>query len=126
MYALNTQKVESGKRRIKKSLPVSQTFTRNFEGRAHSAAHRINHGPAKSIEILCRKIGAPLAAPSSVSKFLEEDHKRYKLNKQRANCKNEKIKKAKKRDHLYKLYDSKVDEEIYVSNRLMRGFKPCQ
>ena len=126
MYALNTQKVESGKRRIKKSLPVSQTFTRNFEGRAHSAAHRINHGPAKSIEILCRKIGAPLAAPSSVSKFLEEDHRRYTLNKQRANCKNEKIKKAKKRDHLYKLYDSKVDEEIYVSNRLMRGFKACQ
>uniref|UniRef100_K1Q240 Mutator-like transposase domain-containing protein n=1 Tax=Magallana gigas TaxID=29159 RepID=K1Q240_MAGGI len=50
---INSQKVESFNRTLRRSLPRNVTFTRNFAGRVHSAAHSSNNGPGDSILSLC-------------------------------------------------------------------------
>lgn len=70
LWNLSTQKVESVNRRLKRSLPPSVNFTRNFSGRAHRAVYTVNHGPGKAVRELCSAIGSPIAAGSSVTKHL--------------------------------------------------------
>ena len=56
----NTQKVEATDLSMRRSLPKHLTFSRNFPGRAHSAAHNINNGPCESIYKLCKDVGSPI------------------------------------------------------------------
>lgn len=46
---LNTNKSEATHLRVFKSLPKSNTWLRNYEGRAHSAIHSATRGTAKSL-----------------------------------------------------------------------------
>lgn len=45
----------------------SNTFIRNSPGRAHSAAHNINHGPVESIFKLCNLVGSPISLDARVA-----------------------------------------------------------
>ena len=56
----NTQKCEAANRSFRRSLPKYLTFTRNFSGRSHSAAHNINNGPGESVFKLCRAVGSSI------------------------------------------------------------------
>lgn len=66
----NSQKVESFNRTLRRSLPRNVTFTRNFAGRAHSAAHSSNNGPGDSIRSLCAGVGCAIPSGGSVDKSL--------------------------------------------------------
>ena len=125
LWNLNTQKVESVNKRLKRSLPSSVNFRRNFIGRAHRAVFTVNRGPGKAIEELCDGIGSPVASSSSVSRTLKTEQDRFVYYKTRSKSMKVKIQKKKKRDYLYKLYDCKVDEEIYVKDRVMLEKKKC-
>lgn len=119
MWNLSTQKVESVNRRLKRSLPSSVNFTRNFSGRAHRAVYSVNHGPGTAIKELCSGVGSPISAGSSVSKDLDKVQKRYLYNKAHNQSSRCKIQKRNKRDKIFKLHDCKIDEEIYVKDRVM-------
>ncbi|CAG2248092.1 unnamed protein product [Mytilus edulis] len=60
----NTQKSECVNRIIRRSLPRSNTFSKNFQGRANSAVSSANHGPGESVMALCLSVGAPVTAGS--------------------------------------------------------------
>ena len=122
-WNLNTQKVESANRRIKRSLPKSMNYTRNFAGRAHSAVHCINHGPGDSINKLCQAVGSPISQGSSVARNLDNDQHKYNYWKEKSKSYTCKEKRADKRRKLYQLHDCKVDEDIYVSNQLLKAKK---
>lgn len=62
--------VESFNRTLRRSLPRNVTFTRNFAGRAHSAAHSSNNGPGDSIRSLCAGVGCAIPSGGSVDKSL--------------------------------------------------------
>lgn len=66
----NSQKVESFNRTLRRSLPRNVTFTRNFSGRAHSAAHSSNNGPGDSIRSLCAGVGCAIPSGGLVDKSL--------------------------------------------------------
>ena len=68
----NTQMVRSFNRTLRRSLSRNVTFTRNFSGREHSAAHPSNHGPGNSIRGLCSGVGAAIPTGGSVDKALDE------------------------------------------------------
>ncbi|XP_033725224.1 uncharacterized protein LOC117315189 [Pecten maximus] len=78
---LTTKKVESVNRRLKRSLPSSVNFTRNFSGRAHRAVYSVNHRPGNAIKELYSGVGCPITAGSSVSKDLDNEQKRHLYNK---------------------------------------------
>lgn len=66
----NSQKVESFNRTLRRSLPRNVTFTRNFAGRAHSAAHSCNNGPGSSLRGLCAGVGASIPSGGQVDQTL--------------------------------------------------------
>ena len=98
----NTQKVEASNRSMRRSIPKNVTFSRNFPGRSHSAAHNINHGPGESIYHLCKVVGSPISPGTRVSRALKQQqnindcHKRRK-KKQKKKKKNKKKQKKKQK-----------------------------
>lgn len=114
---LQTQKVESVNRRLKRSLPSSVNFTRNYSGRA---VYSVNHGPGHAIKELCSGVASPIPSGISVSKNLDKEHKRYLYEKARSQSVQCKLQMRNKRHKLYKLHDCKIDEEIYaIKDRVM-------
>ena len=77
----NTQKVESVNRRIRRSLPNTVTYQRNFHGRAHSAIHASNNGPGESLIKLCEAVGCPIVTGSSVAHQLQKEQDFYNMQK---------------------------------------------
>ncbi|VDI51774.1 Hypothetical predicted protein [Mytilus galloprovincialis] len=73
----NTQKSECVNRIIRRSLPRSNTFSKNFQGRANSAVSSATHGPGESVMALCLSVGAPVAAGSKVHTHLQQEQKIY-------------------------------------------------
>ncbi|CAG2248093.1 unnamed protein product [Mytilus edulis] len=78
----NTQKSECVNRIIRRSLPRSNTFSKNFQGRANSAVSSANHGPGESVMALCLSVGAPVTAGSKVHTHLQQEQKIYENHKQ--------------------------------------------
>ena len=81
----NTQKCEGSNRSMRRSVPKNVTFSRNFPGRSHSAAHSINHGPGESIYKLCRVVGSPTQVGTRVCRALYQQQKVNERHKQRKN-----------------------------------------
>ena len=75
----NTQKVEATNRSMRRSLPKHLTFSKNFPGRAHSAAHNINNGPGQSIYKLCKVFGSPIPSGTRVSRAITNIKRNQKV-----------------------------------------------
>ena len=120
LYNISTQKVESVNKRLKRSLPSSVTYRRNFSGRANRAVYSVNHGPGTAVKELCEGIGCPIIPGTSVSKSLENEQMRYLYNKTYSKLDKVKLQKKRKRDKKYQMFDCKIDEEIYVKDRVMK------
>ncbi|CAG2240007.1 unnamed protein product [Mytilus edulis] len=73
-----TQKSECVNRIIRRSLPRSNTFSKNFKFHVSSA----NHGPGESVMALCLSVGAPVTAGSKVHTHLQQEQKIYENHKQ--------------------------------------------
>ena len=103
----NTQKVEATNRSMRRSLPKHLTFSRNFPGRAHSAAHNINNGPGiivQSIYKLCKIVGSPIPSGTRVSRALYQEQKKTNSHKSRKKAKHFIESRSKRRQVIYKLY----------------------
>lgn len=115
----NTQKCEASNRSMRRSLPKNNTFIRNFPGRAHSAAHNINHGPGESIFKLCKLVGSPISPGSRVARTLNGFQKIYKSHKKRKMTKSYKDSRCRKRRALFALYEKQQEEAKYQKNMLL-------
>lgn len=115
----NSQKVESFNRTLRRSLPRNVTFTRNFAGRAHSAAHSCNNGPGSSLRGLCAGVGAPIPTGGQVDQTLDKIQKDYELNKSYQKCLSYKAKRVAKRKKMYKLYEKHQEEMKYKKNMML-------
>lgn len=104
---------------MRRSLPKNVTFSRNFSGRSHSAAHSINHGSGESIYKLCRAVGSPIQAGTRVCRALYQLQKVNERHKQRKKSKHYKEARSKKRRALYKLYEQQQEQVKYVKNMLL-------
>jgi homeodomain interacting protein kinase len=102
---MNTQKVESTNRTIRRSLPKNVTYTRNFEGRAHVAIHSSNNGPGLSMYKLCKKVGAPVTDGTKVTRSLLGLQKSREQQLAYHKSAVARSKRCQKRHVLYKLYD---------------------
>lgn len=82
-FKFDTCKNESCNRAISTSLPKNVKFSRNVEGRAHSAVHRVNYGLGESLHLKLEKVGASLAKGGHVAKDVKQlnsvsqYHKKY-------------------------------------------------
>lgn len=63
---LNTNKSEATHLRVFKSLPKSNTWVRNYEGRAHSAIHSASGGMTKSLREINEIMGVPMNPQSDI------------------------------------------------------------
>ena len=118
----NTQKVEAVNKKLKKSLPPSNTFKRNFHGRAHSAVHSINHGPAESISKLVEAMSAPIVKGSKVAKRLKLEQELNTVRRESVKTLSYKKKRCVKRDKLFKLYEESQEkkEVLYRKDMLLK------
>lgn len=115
----NSQKVESFNRTLRRSLPRNVTFTRNFAGRAHSAAHSSNNGPGDSIRSLCAGVGCAIPSGGSVDKSLQDIQKNHETSKKYQKSTLYKTKRVVKRKKLYKLYEKHQEEIKYQKNMML-------
>ena len=58
----DTQKREAVNRSVSVSLPKNVNFSRNMEGRAYSAIHKLNNDPGTSTIQKCENSGVKLSA----------------------------------------------------------------
>jgi hypothetical protein len=114
----NTQKVESFNRVLRRSLPRNVTFSKNFSGRAHSAAHCSNNGPGESLIYLCSEIGAEIPANSKVHNSLKQMQNEYNLRKEYRETERYKTQRVIKRQKLFKLHAKHQQEILYKKNML--------
>ena len=115
----NTQKVEASNRSMRRSIPKSVTFSRNFPGRSHSAAHNINHGPGESIYQLCKVVGSPISPGTRVSRALKQQQNINDCHKRRKKTKAYIDRRSRKRRALFKLYETRQEEVKYHKNMLL-------
>lgn len=104
-------KCEASNRGIKKAVPGSLTFKRNYHARVHSAVHSINNNPGHSIVKLCEEVGAPLGHCSGVVvklKKIDDSVVKQKMHKQTAEYK---LARRRTRQLRYKSYYAKKNEE---------------
>ena len=115
----NTQKIEATNRSMRRSLPKHLTFSRNFPGRAHSAAHNINNGPGESIYKLCKVVGSPIPSGTRVSRALYQEQKKTNSHKSRKKAKHYIESRSKRRRAIYKLYAEHREVVKYQKNILL-------
>lgn len=115
----NTQKCEASNRSMRRSVPKNVTFSRNFPGRSHSAAHNINHGPGESIYKLCKAVGSPISAGTRVSRSLNQQQNISQCHKKRKSAKRYKEARSRKRRALFSLYERHQEEVKYEKNMLL-------
>lgn len=115
----NTQKSECVNKVIRRSLPRSINFSKNFPGRANSAVSAANHGPADSVKALCLSVGSPITC-SKVENQLKgeqkiyENNKRYKKTNKYKQSRREKIRKK------FELYAKHQETVKYKKGMLLK------
>ena len=119
----NSQKVEAFNRSLKRSLPKNVTFTRNFSGRAHSAAHSVNNGPGNSIRKLCTIAGCPIPRRSKVQLKLEALQKNSEKQKDREKSLGTKLKRKLKRNKMFQLYEKHQEQKTYIKSQLLKKLR---
>ena len=118
---LNTQKVEGFNRCLRRSLPKNVTYTKNFEGRVHSAVHSVNLGPGKSLLTLCKKLDVPIAEGSTVEHSLKSIQKMDKRQKELKKTMEYKLAKSKKRKLLFAAYEAEKEKCDYEKGKLLKS-----
>ena len=117
----NSQKAEATNRVIRRSVPTNVTYTRNFDGRSHSAVHNLNFGPGESLTQLLSAEGCPVPSGSKVAKSLKREqeindyHKKY--NKMPAS----KLKRCIRRRKLFDMYREHKEEKHYRKAQLLEA-----
>lgn len=116
----NSQKVEGFNRSLRRSLPKNVTFSRNFSGRAHAAAHSVNNGPGTSIKKLCKAAGCPIPENSKVARRLQKLDQDAEMKKIREKSLKYKQKRKERKLALYQLHERHQEERKYIKNQLMK------
>ena len=80
-FNTNTQKVESVNRAYSRTNPKNVTWSRNVNGRLHTAAHMLNCNFVNSTLSRLEAIGAPATAGSNVVRQMESVHAKNKYCK---------------------------------------------
>lgn len=110
-------KCEACNRGIKKAVPNSLTFRRNYHARVQSAVHSINNGPGTSIALLCQQVGAPIPAKSPVITAMKEMDRGAAYNKLRKKSPQYKESRRAARQDRYRTYDTARNlEEYYIKD----------
>lgn len=103
-HLLNTQKCEAVNRVISKSVPKNKTFSRNVQGRTHSAINAVNFGLAESVIKQCEYVASPITKGSKAAHTLvKKQHLEYakRIIKSGSKSKAARIAKRKK---LYRIH----------------------
>ena len=120
----NSQKVESVNRSLRRSVPTNVTYSRNFDGRSHSAVHSVNNGPGESMTLLMEMEGCPVPPGSRLAKALKTDQKSYTYNKNYFKTRQAKVKRLARRTKLYQLHrDHKEDVKYKKAQLLSEKYK---
>ena len=119
----NTQKSECVNRIIRRSLPRSNTFSKNFQGRANSAVSSANHGPGESVMALCLSVGAPVTAGSKVHTHLQQEQKIYENHKQYKKLAKYMKNRKQKAKAKFELYSKNQEVNKYEKGMLLKSQK---
>ncbi|VDI17826.1 Hypothetical predicted protein [Mytilus galloprovincialis] len=119
----NTQKSECVNRIIRRSLPRSNTFSKNFQGRANSAVSSANHGPGESVMALCLSVGAPVTAGSKVHTHLQQEQKNYENHKQYKKLSKYMKNRKQKAKAKFELYSKNQEVNKYEKGMLLKSQK---
>ncbi|CAG2241204.1 unnamed protein product [Mytilus edulis] len=119
----NTQKSECVNRIIRRSLPRSNTFSKNFQGRANSAVSSANHGPGESVMALCLSVGAPVTAGSKVHTHLQQEQKIYENHKQYKKLPKYMKNRKQKAKIKFELYSKNQEVNKYEKGMLLKSQK---
>ncbi|CAG2238833.1 unnamed protein product [Mytilus edulis] len=119
----NTQKYECLNRIIRRSLPRSNTFSKNFQGRANSAVSSANHGPGESVMALCLSVGAPVTAGSKVHTHLQQEQKIYENHKQYKKLAKYMKNRKQKAKAKFDLYSKNQEVNKYEKGMLLKSQK---
>jgi hypothetical protein len=115
----NSQKVEGTNRAIKRSLPPNVTFTRCFESRAHSAIHRVNNGPGRSLAKLLVSAGCPICPTGKVARALNYEQLGTEKKKDREKTLEYKQKRKLRKVKIYNLYKARKEIKNYQRGMLL-------
>jgi hypothetical protein len=105
-----TQKSEAFNRTLTRCNPKCTTYKRNFPGRAHSAAHLVNAGIAKSTITKCAAVGAPLHKGSRAFAQLNKAGRKETYLRSMMKTTKYKGRRIDSRKKLYGTYFQKMDE----------------
>ncbi|XP_076113401.1 uncharacterized protein LOC143081050 [Mytilus galloprovincialis] len=108
---------------LRRSLPKNVTYTKNFEGRVHSAIHSVNLGPGESLLVICKQLGAEISPGSAAEKELKAIQKTDRMQKAYKKSMKYKKERSNTRKHLFKIYEKHQEEKSYEKNKLMRPVK---
>ncbi len=101
----HTQKCEAVNRAYTRCNPKHITFSRNFPGRIHAAAHLVNNGLVNSTMKKCDAVNAPLLHGSKVVKRLVADTKSIKCRREATKSEKYRKSRATSRKLNYEMYD---------------------
>jgi hypothetical protein len=120
---LNTQKCESVNRAIVSTVPKSVTFSRNHDGRTHSAVGSVNRGIGQVTIDQCEAVGAPIVRGSRVAKGLQRRQTRDDSRKKAKKSQDSKAKRFRKRKFVFEHYDSEAANKCYKKGVAMTALQ---
>ena len=121
----NTNKNEASHRAVSVSLPKNVNFSRNFKGRVHSTAHRLNAGAGNSLLTKLEFVGAPVSKGGAVAQSIVGIQKQSQYHKEyqsRATVKSRKAisKDRQINDYLKDKFTPKGPQHTYSKAQLYR------
>ena len=100
----NTQKCESVNRAFSRTNPKNMTWSRNVNGRLHTAVHLLNFGFANSTVTRLKSLGAPLPSGTRVIQQLEKVQKQIDYHRNYKKTLKYKCSRAQSRIKLHHLH----------------------
>ena len=118
-FNTNTQKSESTNRSFSRTNPKCVTFTRNFEGRIHSAVLTRNQGIRTATMMKCAALNTPVEQGSKVHKALQVEQKRDEQRAAYHRSLKAKTSRRSARLQKYQIYSAKNEQESYRKEMLI-------
>lgn len=120
-FNTNTQKSEAINRSFSRTNPKVVTFSRNFEGKIHSAVHLRNRGIGQSTMMKCKILKAPITRGSKVEQALLMEQKREQQRADHHKSLKAKTSRRSARLAKYNLYSEKAERETYRKDMLINA-----
>lgn len=121
-FNLNTNFNEAIHRGYSTSLPRNVKYSRNFVGRVHSAAHRLNYGIGESLHLKLEKVGAPVQKGGKVAASINQlqSHSQYQRQyaKSKLAKKSRALKRCVQRGEYYQIKRNKTAKDLYIKGIL--------